>query len=72
MEIVEPTPTGPARPPHLLWGEHQPAHESDMNGLAQIWFNGCRRNSHLAVVPAALARLRTLGEFSRSGAGRSG
>jgi GNAT superfamily N-acetyltransferase len=40
----------------------RPARESDVDRLAQIWFDGWR-DGHLAVVPAALARLRTLESF---------
>lgn len=36
--------------------------ESDVERLAQIWFDGWR-DGHLAVVPAALARLRTFESF---------
>ena len=36
--------------------------ESDVERLAQIWFDGWR-DGHLAIVPAALARLRTLESF---------
>jgi GNAT superfamily N-acetyltransferase len=38
------------------------ARESDVDRLAQIWFDGWR-DGHLAIVPAALARLRTLESF---------
>jgi GNAT superfamily N-acetyltransferase len=38
------------------------AHESDLDRLAEIWLAGWR-DAHLAIVPAALARLRTLGSF---------
>ena len=38
------------------------ARESDLDRLAQIWFDGWR-DGHLAIVPAALARLRTLESF---------
>lgn len=38
------------------------ARESDLDRLAQIWFDGWR-DGHLAIVPAALARLRTLENF---------
>jgi GNAT superfamily N-acetyltransferase len=38
------------------------ARESDVDRLAQIWFDGWR-DGHLAIVPAALARLRTLENF---------
>lgn len=34
----------------------------DLDRLAQIWFDGWR-DGHLAIVPAALARLRTLDNF---------
>ncbi len=40
----------------------RPARESDIDRLAQIWHDGWR-DAHLAVVPAALARLRTLDSF---------
>ena len=38
------------------------ARESDLDRLAQIWFDGWR-DGHLAIVPAALARLRTHESF---------
>ena len=38
------------------------ARESDVDRLAQIWFDGWR-DGHLALVPAALARLRTRESF---------
>lgn len=38
------------------------ARESDVEPLARIWFDGWR-DAHLALVPAALARLRTLESF---------
>jgi GNAT superfamily N-acetyltransferase len=38
------------------------ARESDIDRLAHIWFDGWR-DGHLAIVPAALARLRTLESF---------
>ena len=38
------------------------ARESDVEQLTRIWFDGWR-DGHLAVVPAALARLRTLDSF---------
>jgi len=40
----------------------RPAQESDLEQLAHIWLNGWR-DAHLAIVPAALARLRTLENF---------
>lgn len=38
------------------------AHDEDLDRLATIWFDGWR-DGHLAIVPAALARLRTLVSF---------
>src|SRR5687768_14255831 len=38
------------------------ARGADVDQLAQIWFDGWR-DGHLAIVPAALARLRTLESF---------
>lgn len=38
------------------------AHESDLDRLAQIWFDGWR-DAHLGIVPAALTRLRTFDNF---------
>lgn len=38
------------------------ARESDLERLAQIWFDGWR-DAHLAIVPDALARLRTFESF---------
>jgi ribosomal protein S18 acetylase RimI-like enzyme len=38
------------------------AHDDDLDRLATIWFQGWR-DGHLAIVPAALARLRTLVSF---------
>src|SRR5688572_4328028 len=38
------------------------ARESDVDRLAEIWFDGWR-DGHLALVPAALARLRTRESF---------
>lgn len=40
----------------------RPARESDVDRLAQIWLQGWR-DGHLDIVPAALARLRTLDSF---------
>ncbi|HEX4915307.1 MAG TPA: hypothetical protein VFV51_15215, partial [Vicinamibacterales bacterium] len=40
----------------------RPARESDLDQLAQLWHDGWR-DGHLAIVPAALARLRTLESF---------
>ena len=38
------------------------ARETDLDRLARIWFDGWR-DGHLGLVPAALARLRTLENF---------
>jgi GNAT superfamily N-acetyltransferase len=38
------------------------ARAEDLDRLAQIWYEGWR-DGHLAIVPAALARLRTLDNF---------
>ena len=38
------------------------AQDSDLDQLANIWLNGWR-DAHLAIVPAALARLRTFDSF---------
>jgi len=40
----------------------RPAHDEDLDRLATIWFDGWR-DGHLAIVPAALARLRTFVSF---------
>ena len=40
----------------------RPAHASDLDRLAQIWFDGWR-DGHLTIVPAALAKLRTFESF---------
>jgi GNAT superfamily N-acetyltransferase len=42
--------------------EIRPAHESEVDHLAQLWYDGWQ-DAHAQIVPADLARLRTLDSF---------
>jgi GNAT superfamily N-acetyltransferase len=42
--------------------EVRPAHESEIDHLAQLWYDGWQ-DAHAHIVPADLARLRTLDSF---------
>jgi ribosomal protein S18 acetylase RimI-like enzyme len=47
---------------NALTMEIRPAHENDVDQLARLWYDGWQ-DAHARIVPADLARLRTLDSF---------